>query len=96
MGRKSVPVGSLPNSSLLAEISKEAFNEFYGTAITPEKIAQVEYYINLAVKPLIDSGDWATVSLYNGRIIEFKTVLVIHDGPNELSIIPVWEYAEEE
>lgn len=96
MERKSVPVGSLPNSSLLAEISQEALNEFYGTRLTPEKVAQVEYYINLAVKPLIDSGDWVTISLYHDRIIEFKKVLVIHGGQSELSVIPVWEYVEEE
>lgn len=96
MGRKSVPVGSLPNSSLLAEISMEAFEQFKGMAITPERIATVEHYINIAIQPLIESGDWVTVSLFEDRIIEFNRVVVLHDSVNELSIVPVWEFSKED
>lgn len=97
MKRDIVPVGSTPNYYLLTEIVREAHNQFLGFELSPSKIAQVRYYVSNRVQALIDSKEWITKSVHEGRIIKFDRIVVTESGsdPNALKIIPVWEYEEE-
>lgn len=99
MKRNVAHAADLPNYLLTVDIMREATNRYAGFGISPSKMAEIKHFVNRQVEMYKERNMWVTQSVHQGRKIEFKGLEILHGpeyAPGTLSIIPVWEYEEEE